>query len=110
MLGSGPKNCGWGNLKIFFENLLLAGEILKNCIFACASGWGNVKNCIFGWASGWENVKNCVSGCASGWGNVKKWNVLLAGEKLKKKMKCASGWGNVIFFRKCASDWEILKS
>ena len=60
-------------------------------------GWGNVKNCIFGCASGWGNVKKYVSGCASGWGNVKneKWNVLLAGEKLKKKMKCASGWGNV---------------
>ena len=23
------KTCGWGNLKIFFENLLLAGEMLK---------------------------------------------------------------------------------
>ena len=30
MLGSGPKKtCGWENLKIFFENLLLAGETLK---------------------------------------------------------------------------------
>ena len=37
--------------------------------------------------------------------------MLLAGEKLKKKMKCASGWGNInfFFFRKCASDWGKSK-
>ena len=63
-------------------DVLLAGEMLK--IVSCASGWGNVKN--------------------------KKWNVLLAGEKLKKKMECASGWGNVKnFFENVLLAGEILK-
>ena len=59
VLGSGPKTCGWGNLKIFLS----------------ASGWGNVKNCIFGCASGWGNVKNCI---------FRSLDVLLAGEMLKR--------------------------
>ena len=103
MLGSGQKTCGWGNLKIFFWKSASGWGNVKNFIFGCASGWGNAKNCIFGCASGWGNANNRVSGCASGWGNVqiKKWNVLLAGEKLKKKMKCASGWGNVFFLYVC---------
>ena len=64
---------GWGNVKNFFENVLLAGEMLKSQkpTFnispggVCASGWGNVKNFFFFFFE----------------------NVLLAGEILKK-LKC----------------------
>ena len=47
---------GWGNVKNVFENVLLAGDMLKSAkqtinispvgVFFCksASGWGNVKN------------------------------------------------------------------
>ena len=66
------------------RNLLLAGEMLKFASLDVLLAGKMLKECIFGCASGWGNVKNCVSGCASGWGNVKKWNVLLAGEKLKR--------------------------
>ena len=62
---------GWGNVKNFFENVLLAGEMLKS-----AKPTFNISpvGAFF------------LRVCASGWGNVKNFfeNVLLAGEILKK--------------------------
>ena len=56
--------------QFFFENVLLAGEMLKSekptfnispvgAFFGglCASGWGNVKNFFEKVSSGWGNVK-----------------------------------------------------
>ena len=103
---------GWGNVKNVFENVLLAGEMLKgekptfdiSPVGAflggglCASGWGNVKNFFENVLLAGEMLKSAkaifnispVGGLffedASGWGNVKYFfeNVLLAGEILKK--------------------------
>ena len=68
--GGGGVVCFWlGNVKNFFENVLLAGEMLKS------------EKPTFNISPGGV--------CASGWGNVKNFfeNVLLAGEILKK-LKC----------------------
>ena len=63
---------GWGNVKsfFFFENVLLAGEMLKS-----AKQTFNISP-----VGGFFFCKS-----ASGWGNVKNFfeNVLLAGEMLK---------------------------
>ena len=63
---------GWGNVKNFFENVLLAGEMLKS-----EKPSFNISQ-----------VRAFYGGlCASGWRNVKNFfeNVLLAGEMLKVK-------------------------
>ena len=61
---------GWGNVKNVFENVFLAGEMLKSekptfNTSPVGAFWGGL--------------------CVSGWGNVKFFfeNVLLAGEMLK---------------------------
>ena len=63
---------GWGNVQNFFENVLLAGEMLKR----------ERPTLTF---PQWERFLGGLF--ASGWGNVKKFfeNVLLAGEMLKSE-------------------------
>ena len=61
---------GWGNVKNFFENVLLAGEMLKSA--KQTFNISPVGGFFFGKsASGWRNVKHFFE------------NVLLAGEMLK---------------------------
>ena len=66
----GLSASGWGNVKNFFEKVLLAGEMLKNekpifnispmgafFLLVCASGWGNVKNFFENVLLAWEILK-----------------------------------------------------
>ena len=57
--------------KNFFENVLLAGEMLKSekptFNISPVGGFFFAKVLLAG-----EMLKNCLNACASGWGNVKK--------------------------------------
>ena len=73
--GGGLRASRWGNVKSFFENVLLAGEMLKS-----EKPTFNISpvGAFFFWGGGL---------CASAWANVKNFfeNVLLAGEVLKSE-------------------------
>ena len=90
---------GWGNVKNVFENVLLAGEMLKS-----EKPTFNISPVGAFWGGGL---------CASGWGNVKNFfeNVLLAGEMLKsaKQTFNISPVGG-FFFAKVLLAGEMLKT
>ena len=102
----------WGNVKSFFENVLLAGAMLKS-----EKPTFNISpvGAFFFWGGGL---------CASGWGNVKCFfeNALLAGEMLKSAkptFNISPGGGGYVllagemlktFFKNVLLAGEILKN
>ena len=92
------------NVKDVFENVLLAGEMLKieKPTFnfpqwerflggLCASGWGNVKKCF-------ENVLLAGEMLKS---EKPTFNISLAGEILKKLKMLKMGWTMFVYREEC---------
>ena len=92
------KTCGWGNLKVFFENLLLAGEMFKIASLDVLLAGEMLKIASLDVLLAGEMLKSVSL------------DVLLAGAMLKMKNGMCFWLGKVKEKMKCASGWEMLKT